>query len=208
MLRNGCCLIGKENCMPPKVKFEKESIVNAAYEIVRKNGWQDLSARSIAEELKSSTRPIYSHLQSMENLEEAVVKKAMALLEEYIRTPRTGDKWLDQGYGYVLFANREKYLFKAIFDEKHNHLYKKFSAEIFRKLGEDLSDDPDFKVLSEEHQTNIRKVRWVYVHGLASLLANSFEFEEYKTEEELAHLIKIVNTLIYKGAIAILNPSE
>jgi len=194
--------------MPPKVKFEKESIVNAAYEIVRKNGWQDLSARSIAEELKSSTRPIYSHLQSMENLEEAVVKKAMALLEEYIRTPRTGDKWLDQGYGYVLFANREKYLFKAIFDEKHNHLYKKFSAEIFRKLGEDLSDDPDFKVLSEEHQTNIRKVRWVYVHGLASLLANSFEFEEYKTEEELAHLIKIVNTLVYKGAIAILNPTE
>ena len=194
--------------MPPKVKFKKESIVNAAYEIVRKNGWQDLSARSIAKELKSSTRPIYSHLRSMENLEEAVVKKAMALLEEYIRTPRTGDKWLDQGYGYVLFAKREKYLFKAIFDEKHNHLYKKFSAEIFRKLGEDLSDDPDFKVLSEEHQTNMRKVRWVYVHGLASLLANSFEFDEYKTEEELAHLIKIVNTLIYEGAIAILNPSK
>ena len=194
--------------MPPKVKFKKESIVNAAYEIVRKNGWQDLSARSIAKELKSSTRPIYSHLRSMENLEEAVVKKAMALLEEYIRTPRTGDKWLDQGYGYVLFAKREKYLFKAIFDEKHNHLYKKFSAEIFRKLGEDLSDDPDFKVLSEEHQTNMGKVRWVYVHGLASLLANSFEFDEYKTEEELAHLIKIVNTLIYEGAIAILNPSK
>ena len=194
--------------MPPKVKFEKASIVNAAFEIVRKNGWQGLSARSIAEELKSSTRPIYSHLKSMNNLEEEVVKKAMELLEEYIRTPRTGDKWLDQGYGYVLFAKREKYLFKAIFDEKHNHLYKRFSAEIFTKLGEDLSDDPDFKVLPEEHQTNMRKVRWVYVHGLASLLANSFEFDEYKTEEELAHLIRIVDTLIYKGVIAILNPPE
>jgi len=194
--------------MPPKVKFEKESIVNAAYEVVRKNGWQGLSARSIAGELKSSTRPIYSHLKSMNNLEEAVVKKAMELLEEYIRTPRTGEQWLDQGYGYVLFAKREKYLFKAIFDEKHNHFYKRFSAEIFTKLGEDLSDDPDFKVLSEEHQTNMRKVRWVYVHGLASLLANSFEFDEYKTEEELAHLIKIVDTLIYKGVIAILNPPE
>jgi AcrR family transcriptional regulator len=194
--------------MPPKVKFEKASIVNAAFEIVRKNGWQGLSARSIAEELKSSTRPIYSHLKSMNSLEEEVVKKAMELLEEYIRTPRTGDKWLDQGYGYVLFAKREKYLFKAIFDEKHNHFYKRFSAEIFTKLGEDLSDDPDFRVLSEEHQTNMRKVRWVYVHGLASLLANSFEFDEYKTEEELAHLIKIVDTLIYKGVIAVLNPPE
>lgn len=194
--------------MPPKVKFEKESIVNAAYEIVRKNGWQGLSARSIAEKLKSSTRPIYSHLKSMNNLEEEVVKKAMELLEEYIRTPRTGDRWLDQGYGYVLFAKREKYLFKAIFDEKHNHFCKRFAAEIFIKNGEDLSDDPDFKDLSEEHQTNMRKVRWVYVHGLASLLADSFEFDEYKTEEELAHLIKIVNTLIYKGVIAILNPPD
>ncbi len=194
--------------MPPKVKFKKESIVNAAFEIVRKSGWQGLSARSIAEELKSSTKPIYSHLKSMNDLEEEVVKKAMALLEEYIRTPRTGDKWLDQGYGYVLFANREKKLFKAIFDEKHNHFYKKFSAEIFRKLGEDLSDDPDFKDLPEDFQTNMRKVRWVYVHGMASLLADSFEFDEFKTEEEFADLIKIVNTIIYKGAMAILNPSE
>ncbi len=194
--------------MPPKVKFEKESIVTAAYEIVRKNGWEGLSARSIAEELKSSTRPIYSHLKSMNDLEEEVVKKTMALLEEYIRTPRTGDKWLDQGYGYVLFANREKKLFKALFHEKHNHLYKKFSAEIFTKLGEDLSDDPGFKDLPEDFQTNMRKVRWVYVHGLASLLADSFEFDEYKTEEELADLIKIVNTLIYKGAMAILYPSQ
>ena len=194
--------------MPPKVKFEKESIVNAAYEIVRKYGWQGLSARSIAEELKSSTRPIYSHLKSMNDLEEEVVKKAMELLEEYIRTPRTGDKWLDHGYGYVLFANREKNLFKAIFDEKHNHLYKKFSAEIFRKLGEDLADDPGFKDLPEDYQTNMRKVRWVYVHGMASLLANSFEFDEFKTEEEFADLIRIVDNLLYKGAIAILNPSE
>jgi predicted house-cleaning noncanonical NTP pyrophosphatase (MazG superfamily) len=54
----------------------------------------------------------------------------------------------------------------------------------------------------------MRKVRWVYVHGLASLLADSFEFDEYKTEEELADLIKIVNTLIYKGAMAMLNSSE
>ena len=194
--------------MPPKVKFKKESIVNAAYEIVRKYGWQGFSARSIAGELKSSTRPIYSHLKSMNNLEEEVVRKAMVLLEEYIRTPRTGDKWLDHGYGYVLFAKREKYLFKALFDEKHNHLYKKFSAEIFRKLGKDLSDDPDFKDLPEDIQTNMRKVRWVYVHGMASLLAESFEFDEFKTEEEFADLIRIVDTVIYKGVIAILNPPE
>ena len=48
----------------------------------------------------------------------------------------------------------------------------------------------------------------MYVHGMASLLADSFEFDEFKTEKEFADLIKIVDTLIYKGAMAILNPSE
>ncbi len=190
--------------MPPKVKFKKDSIVNAAFEVVRKKGWKGLSARSIAAELKSSTRPIYSHLKSMNDLEEAVAEKAIGLLEEYIRKPRTGDKWLDQGYGYVLFANREKELFKALFDERHINLYKKFSSDIFRKLGEELADDPAFKILPEDVQANMRKVRWVYVHGYASLMANSFEFDEFKTKEEFAELLKIVDAIIYKGVITIL----
>ena len=100
--------------MPPKVKFEREHIINAAFNIVRKHGWQGLSARTLAEQLNSSTRPIYTHLKSMKDLEYEVVKKAMALLEEYINQPRTGDMWTDQGLGSVLFAKHEKELFKAI----------------------------------------------------------------------------------------------
>ncbi len=102
-----------------RLNLKKESVVKAAFEVVRKNGWQGLSARSIANELNSSTGPIYSHLKSMKILEEEVVKKAMEFFEEYIIKPRTGDKWIDHGLGYVFFARDEKYLFRAIYDENH-----------------------------------------------------------------------------------------
>ncbi len=194
--------------MPPKVKFGKESIVNAAFEIVRKHGWNALSARSIAEELKSSTRPIYSQLTSMKKLEEEVVRKAMTLLEEYIGTTRTGDPWLDHGYGYVLFAKKEKRLFKALLDDKHNHLYKEISSEIFDNAGEELSDYPLFEGIPKELQRRLRATRWIFVHGMASLIAQSYEFDDFNTEEEYAELIRIVNTLLYKGQNAVLSESD
>jgi len=126
--------------MPPKAKFSKESVVDAAFQVVRKKGWQGLTARSIANELNSSTNPIYSHLKSMKDLEEKVVKKAIDLFEEYILTPREGDQWINQAFGYLLFAVHEKYLFKAIHDENHSMIYKKHSERLWEKGGEALSD--------------------------------------------------------------------
>ena len=187
--------------MPPKVKFERENIINAAFNIVRKSGWQGLSARAIAEELKSSTRPIYTHLKSMRNLEENVVKKAMALLEEYSSVKRTDDKWADHGLGFIIFAKNEKQLFKAIVDEKHNHLYRKFSLEIFNKMGKELKDYPLFKDFPEERWNNLRIIRATVDHGIAFLLANSYEHESL-SDEELAWRIKATGDLLCMGLTA------
>ncbi len=69
--------------MPADTKISREDIIDAAFEIVRKGGWAQLSARSIAKRLKSSTMPIYSQFKTMEMLEDEVVKKAVTLQAEY-----------------------------------------------------------------------------------------------------------------------------
>ncbi|MCP4368986.1 MAG: TetR/AcrR family transcriptional regulator [Deltaproteobacteria bacterium] len=185
--------------MPPKVKFKKEAIIDAAFNVVRKNGWQELSARSIARELNSSTGPIYSHLDSMNNLEEEVIQKAMALFMEHIIKPRTGDKWIDHGIGYVFFARDEKHLFKAINDEKRVPLLKKSSLKIWEKLGEELSGYPLFRDLPAGTGLKIRRARWIFIHGLASLITNSFQFDRIKTDEDLIELIRNASILLYRG---------
>lgn len=156
--------------MAPRQQFNRSDIIDASFNIVRRNGWQGLSARAIANELNSSTRPIYDHLDSMKNIEAEVVKKALAYFVSYINRERTGDKWLDQALGYVLFSQEEKHLFRCINDENHVQLQKQFAKVHWSALGEQLMTDERFSNLPEKSVKRIRLARWIFVHGLAFLL--------------------------------------
>lgn len=62
----------------------------------------------------------------MTELEEEIVKKAVDLLYKYMIRERTGDPWLDHGMGYVMFAMKEKHLFRAVNDDNHIVYFKKY----------------------------------------------------------------------------------
>ncbi|MCP4023536.1 MAG: TetR/AcrR family transcriptional regulator [Desulfobacteraceae bacterium] len=156
--------------MPPKIKFKQDEIIDIAFDYVRQNGWKGLTARYLSQKLNSSTMPIYSCFKSMAHLEEEVVKKAMEHFLQYITARRTGDVWIDHGVGYVLFALQEKYLFRSIFDEAHDHLRQKYSGLIWERTGQDLSVYLPFKELTDNQVVHIRKGRWVLIHGMASLV--------------------------------------
>ena len=170
--------------MAPKRQFSRQDIIEASFNVVRKHGWQGLSARAIASELKSSTRPIYDHHESMKNIEAQVVKKALAYFVDFISQERTGDKWLDQALGYVLFASQEKHLFRCINDEKHIHLQKQYAKEHWVALGEQLLKDERFEGLPEKTKNKIRAARWILVHGLA-FLVNSGWYELSASEDSI-----------------------
>ena len=160
--------------MPPKQRFAPQDVIEAAFQVVRKQGWEGFSARTIANELNSSTRPIYDYFNSMENIEAEVVKKILAYFVAFLSRERTGDKWLDQALGYVLFAAEEKHLFRCINDEKHTPFQKQFAKRYWIELGEDLSTDKRFKNLPDETKHKIRAARWVMIHGLASLVSSGW----------------------------------
>ncbi len=48
--------------MPPKFKFTRAQIIDAAVNITRKNGISALTARALATELGSSSKPIFGLL--------------------------------------------------------------------------------------------------------------------------------------------------
>ena len=160
--------------MPPKQKYTADDVIEAAFQIVRRNGWKGLSARAIAKELNASTRPVYDYFQSMKHIEKEVVKKALATFVEYIGRDRTGDKWLDQALGYITFARNERHLFRCINDEEHIHFQKEFARQHWLALGDQLADDERFKGLPEETVNRIRVVRWFLLHGISYLAANGW----------------------------------
>ena len=158
--------------MPPKFKFTKEQIIESACNIVRRKGWESLTTRSLAEELGSSARPIYSFFKSMGELEEELVKKAVELLYQFMVRERTGDPWIDHGIGYVMFALKEKHLFRAVNDENHIVYFKEYGDLIWATLTDSLSNYPAFQGLSEEQIYKIQVTRWLFAHGLAFQASN------------------------------------
>ena len=97
--------------MAPRVKVTKEDIVNAAFDVVRKSGAQNLNARTVALELNCSTQPIFSNFETMKELQLAVVEKADSLCREYIsREIERGEfpPFKASGMAYIRFAEQEK----------------------------------------------------------------------------------------------------
>ena len=192
--------------MPPKQRFTPQDVIEAAFQVVRKQGWEGFSARTIANELNSSTRPIYDYFNSMENIEAEVVKKILTYFVEFLSRERTGDKWLDQALGYVLFAAEEKHLFRCINDEKHTPFQRQFARHHWVELGEALSEDERFKNISAESKHKVRAARWIMIHGLSYLISNGWFKTPIKEDsilsEEigftLAEFLKKVNHGLYE----------
>ncbi len=51
--------------MPPKAKITREMIVEAAFEIARNEGVENINARTVSEKLSCSTQPVCIILQRL-----------------------------------------------------------------------------------------------------------------------------------------------
>ena len=183
--------------MPPKQKFTKEDIVEAAFNIVREQGWEALSQRSIAQKLQASIGPIYSYLKSMTNLEEAVIEKAYELLLHYMLNSRGNDGTASPSFGYVLFAKNERKLFKCFFNEKHTEIHKKYSQRLWQTLREAMKNDPVHSKLTDRQKDGLHLNSVIFSYGLAILINISF-YDEF-TDEEISALILDAKRMFMEG---------
>lgn len=70
--------------MPPKAKFTKEEIIEAAFNIVKTDGFEALTSRALGTHLGSSARPIFTVFKNMDEVQQAVIESAKKLYKEYV----------------------------------------------------------------------------------------------------------------------------
>jgi AcrR family transcriptional regulator len=183
--------------MSTKKTFTREDIVEAAFRLVRKHGKKKLSAREIAKELKSSTMPIYSSVNSMKELEVEVRQKFTELFLQYATAAWTGDPQIDPSFGYIQFAKNEKQLFRIMFFEDTEYevaSYKEHKPIVAAILEERLEKPPEFQALNKNQQQRINEKMEIFIHGMACLI-NSGRFDG-AGEEYIINLLREVNTLL------------
>ena len=108
--------------MPPKAKFTKAEIIEAALNIVRADGYEALTSRALGTYLGSSARPIFTVFKNMEEVQQDMIKSAKALYKEYVNKGLTTEPpFKGVGTQYILFAVNEPKLFQNTHTYLSNH---------------------------------------------------------------------------------------
>lgn len=106
----------------PKQRITKEMVVDAAFEIARKDGIEKATVKTIAEKLGCSVQPIYSYCKNMDGLKNDVAEKARTfILAEVGKTVDRNDLFRSTGHAYIQIAKNEPHIFRMyLFQERKN----------------------------------------------------------------------------------------
>ena len=171
----------------PIQKFDRESVLDAALDLVRERGYDALSARTVAERAGCSVQPIYSLFGDMEKLMQALYEHARAWVSRY-HAEHAGDganPFESNGLAHLQLAREEPQLFTFLYLSPYlgthslDELYKSVSQpgveECIMELGH----------LDAEAAHELYLNMIVYTHGLAVLLCSGAEFSEAELADRI-----------------------
>lgn len=170
--------------MAPTPKYTKEEIINAAIEFVRENGYDMLTARDLAKALNTSTRPIFTAFENMDELKREIIYKAAAIFEDYKAKEIKSNKYTEykaSGMSYIRFAKEEKNLFKLLFMRDRTN--EKGVEEL--SISSEVNFISKYLSLSEKEATEFHIKMWVVMHGFATMITTDYLNLDYETISKL-----------------------
>ena len=158
--------------MPPKSKFTKEQIAQAALNIVREQGLEGLTARALGKRLGSSACPIFTVFENMEEVQQAVLEVAGACYREYVERGLS-EKLAFKGVGtqYILFAVEEPRLFQILFMSGRTGRpdFENVLPLIDESYEQILLSITAGYGLQETAAERLYRHLWIYTHGIAAM---------------------------------------
>ena len=160
--------------MPPKAKFTKEQITKAALGVVSEKGVQALTAKELGAALGTSTTPIFTVFNSMQEVQDAVILAAMERFEEYAhKAAHLGPVFKQVGMQMILFAKEEPKLYQLIFMSSISEAQT--FDDIYAHLGS-VADEcldvlqKDYDLSKADAKTLFEHV-WIHTFGIGALCA-------------------------------------
>ena len=68
----------------PKQRITKDMVVNAAFEIAKKSGMEQVMVKNIADKIGCSVQPIYSYCNNLEGLRQDVTLQVNRFIQDFI----------------------------------------------------------------------------------------------------------------------------
>lgn len=184
--------------MPAKIKATKEMIINAAFEIAREIGAENINARTVSERLNCSTQPVMYHFATIEELKRAVYAKADLYHSEYLMNIRNQQNgaMLGIGLNYIRFAIEEPHLFRFLFQSNFFNGTTMIELIDAEELMPVLLTMQKALEMSMEQTKKVFLTVFLFAHGYASIIANNtLKYDEDIIKDQLEQA--------YRGAILV-----
>ena len=189
--------------MPPKPKFTREEIVEAALKIASDKGLKALTSRELGAELGSSARPIFTVFTGMDEVFAEVRKAALARFEEYAKKAEEYSPVVKQiGLQMIMFAAEQPKLYRLLF------MTEKPEAKTFDDVYKNLGDVAVRCVeaiqseygLNEQDAMLLFKHIWIYTYGVGALIASGMcRFGQNEVQDMLSREFVSMLSLIKSG---------
>lgn len=161
--------------MAPRVRVNKEEIINASIELVRCGGESALNARDIAARLGCSTQPLFSNFDSMEELKQEIISAAADIYKKYIDEEMATGKYppyKSSGLAYIRFAKEERELFKLLYMRDRNNDYTSDATP--ELTGMMIGMIQANTRLDNTTASLLHLETWAFVHGIATMIATGY----------------------------------
>ena len=155
----------KSEIMPRKAFFSKQEIIDKALDILRQQGPEAISARSLCKALGCSVSPLFTVYKNMDELFSDLHAAAEKLFENYMADVSDYQPAFKEfGMRLVKFSREEPQLFHYLFLDKNSE-----SIVADRKARECLQNIEGEYDLSEEQGLELYFQMWVFACGLSAL---------------------------------------
>lgn len=186
--------------MGPKIKFSKEQIIDAAFEIAETEGIDNITMRKIAEKMGSSVAPIYVNFKNIDELTEALIERIVSISQQLFSEESTGNPFYDVGRASLRFAMEYSVLFRDLV-MKNNSYMKEYDEKMIPALIKEMQKDPDLEGLSEgELKTVLLKMK-VFQLGLSVMAANGLLPKDYDLQDLMDLLSSTADDVILSARL-------
>lgn len=163
--------------MARKVQISKDIILQAALNMLIRDGFSSINIKTLAKEIGCSTQPIVWHFDNMEGLRTALAEYAITYAKNKMNSiaENAVEAFEHIGTAYVEMAVNEPNLFRFLYLEENKYksvnnveaiITSKNNAELIRKIA-------DYLGIPENNVGRYLQNTIIYAHGIATLVATN-----------------------------------
>lgn len=170
--------------------YTKDYILKQTKSLVEKEGFENLTARNIADKLSISTQPIYLEFKNMDDLKHQVLDNILEqLFSNTLNDEITGDSLIDVGLNFITFTQKKKTLFQTLFVENHKIGERVHESSLinYKRL---IQKTDKYAHLSDKAIEILHRETLITVIGIATLSTSGI------LTYDQDYLIKILKTIL------------